>query len=282
MILREWFHDISALITKQHIFNLMTAIAFLLGGYFIATRARNAVGRMKTLEVQQRMLFEKITYYGLVILTIAAALDTLGFDLRVLLGAAGVLTVAIGFAAQTSASNLISGIFLMIERPFVVGNTIAVGDIRGEVMAIDLLSTKIRTFTNLMVRIPNETLVKSNIINYSYFPIRRLDLDVGVNYASNLELVEATIRETLNGHPLALRSPLPEVTMKGFGASSIDFEIHVWTQTESAVAVRSEIYRALNAAFLMNGIDIPFPTQLVIPHGAVSAAPTSSVKPIGF
>ncbi len=264
MILREWIHDLGSIVTKQHIFNLLTALAFLLGGYFLANRARNAVGRMKTLEVQQRMLFEKVTYYGLVILAIAAALDSLGFDLKVLLGAAGVLTVAIGFAAQTSASNLISGIFLMIERPFVVGNTVAVGDIRGEIVAIDLLSTKIRTFTNLMVRIPNETLVKSNIINYSFFPIRRLDLEVGVGYSSDLALVEQTIRETLMGHPLALRNPLPEVNMRAFGASSIDFDIHVWTQTESASIVKGEIYRALNNAFKSNNIEIPFPTRTII------------------
>jgi small-conductance mechanosensitive channel len=264
MILRDWFHELSNLVTRQHIFNLLTAISFLLVGFFLARRARSAVGRAKKIELQQRMLFEKMAYYGIVILSIAASLDTLGFDLRVLLGAAGVLTVAIGFAAQTSASNLISGIFLMIERPFVVGNTISVGDIRGEVMAIDLLSTKIRTFTNLMVRIPNETLVKSNIVNFSFFPIRRLDLEVGVNYASDLAHVESLIRETINGHPLALRSPLPEVNMKGFGSSSIDFEIHVWTQTESAVNVKSEIYRALNNAFVANGIDIPFPTQTTV------------------
>ena len=264
MILRDWFHEISTLITRQSIVNLLTAILFLLVGFFLARRARVAVGRAKKIEVQQRMLFEKVTYYGIVILAFAAALDTLGFDLKVLLGAAGVLTVAIGFAAQTSASNLISGIFLMIERPFVVGNTISVGDIRGEVIMIDLLSTKIRTFTNLMVRIPNETLVKSNIVNFSFFPIRRLDLEVGVHYSSNLDLVESTIRSTLSGHPLALRNPLPEVSMKGFGASSIDFEIKVWTQTESSVAVKSEIYRALNGAFATNHIEIPYPTRTVI------------------
>lgn len=264
MILREWFHELSAIVTKQHLLNLTTAVVILLIGYFTAQRASGAVGRTKKLELQQRMLFEKVTYYGILVLALAAALDTLGFDLRVLLGAAGVLTVAIGFAAQTSASNLISGIFLMVERPFVVGNTIAVGDIRGEVVAIDLLSTKIRTFTNLMIRIPNETLVKSNIVNYSFFPIRRLDLQIGVGYGSDLALVESTIRATLAGHPLALRSPVPEVNMKGFGASSIDFEIHVWTQTESASSVKSELYRALNTSFQTNRIDIPFPTQTVI------------------
>lgn len=271
MIFREWFHDLSSLVTKQHLINVATAAILLLVGMFLANRARYAIGRAKKLEVQQRMLFEKVAYYGILILSLAAALDSLGFDLKVLLGAAGVLTVAVGFAAQTSASNLISGIFLMVERPFVVGNTIAIGDIRGEVVAIDLVSTKIRTFTNLMVRIPNETLVKSNIINYSYFPIRRLDLEVGVAYGSNLELVESVIRATLSGHPLALRSPVPEVLMKMFGASSIDFEIHVWTQTESAGAVKSELYRAINSAFETNRIEIPFPTRTILPVKGAAA-----------
>ncbi len=272
MILREWAHDLSELVTKKHLVNLIVACAILAVGFFIARRVRHTIGRTKKLELQQRLLFEKVAYYGIVTLAVTAALETLGLDLKVLLGAAGVLTVAIGFAAQTSASNLISGLFLMAERPFVVGNTISVGDIRGEVIAIDLLSTKIRTFNNLMVRVPNETLVKSNITNFSFFPIRRLDLEVGVNYSSDLQLVEQTIISTLRGHPLALRSPLPIVSMKAFGASSIDFEIFVWTQTESAVTVRSELYRALNTAFQANGIDIPYPTQTTIqgPTGSLS------------
>lgn len=263
MIFKDWISEIGSIITLRHIFDLATAVLIFLIGVFIARRVRNIIGRSKRVEVQQRQLFEKVAYYGILTLGVTAALDSLGVDLKVLLGAAGVLTVAIGFAAQTSASNLISGLFLIIERPFVVGNTISVGDIRGEVIAIDLLSTKIRTFTNLMVRIPNETLVKSNITNFSFFPIRRLDLDVGVAYGSDLALVESTIRTTLRGHPLALRNPLPEVNMKAFGPSSIDFEILVWTQTESATSVRSEIYRALNTALEDHQIEIPFPTRTI-------------------
>lgn len=271
MIIKDWITDLGSVITKQHLLNLAIAALIFLIGNFVARRVRHAIGRAKRLEVQQRQLFEKFAYYGIIVLSVAAALDSLGVDLKVLLGAAGVLTVAIGFAAQTSASNLISGLFLMAERPFVVGNTISVGDIRGEVIAIDLLSTKIRTFTNLMVRIPNETLVKSNITNFSFFPIRRLDLEVGVAYGSDLTLVESTIRSTLRGHPLALRNPLPEVNMKAFGQSSIDFEIHVWTQTESAGAVKSDIYRALNTALQTQRIDIPFPTRTIIQAPAAQA-----------
>lgn len=264
MVFQEWIHELSKLVTRQHLTNLLTAIVIILLGVFFARRAQRAVSRIRTLDVPQRMLFQKVAYYGLVIIALAAALDTLGFDLKVLLGAAGVLTVAIGFAAQTSASNLISGLFLMFERPFVVGNTVSVGDIRGEVVAIDLLSTKIRTFSNLMIRVPNETLVKSNIVNLSYFPIRRVEIEVGVSYAADLRHVEKVIRETIEGHPHALREPLAQINVKGFGASSIDFTIQVWTQTVNVSTMANDLYRALDLAFRDNKIEIPFPTRTLI------------------
>jgi small-conductance mechanosensitive channel len=263
-IFQQWSKEISEIVTGRHIASLLTALVILSVGFFIARRARAAVGRMKNLDAQKRMLFEKFVHLGLVFLSCALALDALGFDLKVLLGAAGVLTVAIGFAAQTSASNLISGLFLMFERPFVVGDSIELGDLRGEVIAVDLLSTKIRTFTNMMVRVPNETLVKSSITNLSYFPIRRVDLEVGVDYAANLDIVEKVIRETIAGHPNILRNPEPLIDMRGFGASSIDFDVRVWAETPNVVSVKPELYRALNRAFQENQINIPFPTRTVI------------------
>lgn len=264
MVFQEWAHELSQLITKRHIINFSTAIAILLCGILLARRAHAAIGRLGTLDQSQRMLFQRIAYYGLLVLATAAALDTLGLDLKVLLGAAGVLTVAIGFAAQTSASNLISGLFLMFERPFVVGNTIAVGDIRGEVIAIDLMSTKIRTFNNLMIRVPNETLVKSNITNYSYFPIRRVEVEVGVAYGSDLAFVSDLLKQTVLAHPETLREPAPLILVKGLGASSIDFNIQLWTPTESVPNLPSELYQAIELALKANGIEIPFPTQTIL------------------
>lgn len=264
MVFKEWAVELSHFITKDHLIRFATAIAILLFGVLISRRAEKAISRIKTLDQTQRMLFQKFAYYGLFIIAVAASLDTLGFDLKVLLGAAGVLTVAIGFAAQTSASNLISGLFLMFERPFVVGDTIAVGDIRGEVVAIELMSTKIRTFSNLMIRVPNETLVKSNIANYSYFPIRRVDLEVGVAYGTDLQFVEGLLKDTILGHSETLRDPGPQILMKGFGASSIDFTINVWTQTANVANLPSELYRAIELALKANGIEIPFPTRTIL------------------
>jgi hypothetical protein len=100
----------------------------------------------------------------------------LGFDFTVLLGAAGIVTVAIGFASQTSASNLISGLFLVWRRRSGIGDIVTVDGVTGEVLSVDLLSTKLRTFDNLQVRIPNETMVKARITTLNRFPLRRVDL----------------------------------------------------------------------------------------------------------
>ncbi|MEK7355308.1 MAG: mechanosensitive ion channel domain-containing protein, partial [Bdellovibrionota bacterium] len=165
--MRDLINSLSGIVTKEHVFNLVSATLIIIVGLFLSRRTSKPIARLSQLDAQQRIIFEKIARYGILTLAAAAALSQLGFDLKVVLGAAGVLTVAIGFAAQTSASNLISGIFLMIERPFVNGDVVQVGDTTGEVITIDLLSTKLRTLNNVMVRIPNETMVKSNIVNFT-------------------------------------------------------------------------------------------------------------------
>ena len=119
-----------------------------------------------------------------------SALRELGFDLSVVLGAAGILSVAIGFASQTSTSNLISGLFLMLERPFSIGDVIKVDSTTGEVISIDLLSVKIRTFDNLFVRSPNESMIKTQVTTLTKFPIRRADLQVGIAFKEDIERVK--------------------------------------------------------------------------------------------
>src|SRR5690606_6278295 len=128
-------------------------------------------------------------------------LDTLGVDVGVLLGAAGILTVAIGFASQTSASNLISGLFLLGARPFSVGDLIEVGTRTGVVLSVDLLSVKLRTFENLFVRVPNETLIKSDIVNLSRNPIRRIEVKLRLAYDEDFERVAALLKAIAQDDP---------------------------------------------------------------------------------
>ena len=264
MTFAGWSSDFAKIITRDHALDAVLAVIILIVGFYLARKMRDAVAKIPQFDIQQRLLATKIVYYTLVTLAIAAALTQIGVDLRVLLGAAGVLTVAVGFAAQTSASNLISGLFLMAEKPFVVGDVVAIGDIRGEVMSIDLLSTKIRTFTNLMVRVPNETMVKSNITNYSYFPIRRLDLNIGVGYESNLTLVESVLRQVASSHPLCLEDPRPVFVFNGFGDSAMNIQFQVWTLTKNMTTLQNDLSRDAKVALDAAGIAIPFPTRTLV------------------
>ena len=189
----------------------------------------------------------------------ASVLHQLGFNLGVLMGAAGLLTVAAGFAAQTAASNLISGLFLIGERPFLVGDVITVDTVTGEVTDIDLVSVKLRTFDNLMVRVPNETLLKSRITNLSQYPIRRMDLQIGVAYKEDVERVIDVLERVADALPECLDEPEPLVIHKGFGDSAVLLQFSVWAQRTSFLAARNALLIEVKKAFDREGIEIPFP-----------------------
>src|SRR5690554_8088283 len=156
-------------------------------------------------------MIRRVFFYLVFLLFAVAALREAGFSLDVVLGAAGILTVAIGFASQTSASNIISGLFLVMEKPFEIGDVIEVDATIGEVVAIDLLSVKLRTPDNLYVRIPNETLIKTRVINRSKFPIRRIDLAIGIAYAEDVERVSNLLLQLAEQNPECLEEPIPFV-----------------------------------------------------------------------
>ncbi len=276
--------QIQEVMTRKHLFDAFMALMILLAGSMLARRTRTVLGGLERLDPQMRLMFSKISYYGILFGALAAALSQIGVDIKVIVGAAGVLTVAVGFAAQTSASNLISGLFLMIERPFVVGDVIAIGAVggtTGEVMSVDLLSSKIRTFTNLMIRIPNETLVKSQIINYSYFPLRRVDFNVNVIYKSDLHLVERVLREVAGAHPLSLEDPQPVFLFNGFNDAGIAIQFQVWTLSDNMVTLQNELYRDIKNTFDANGIAIAFPksgldTSVMMSTASVTTAPPAN------
>lgn len=208
---------------------------------------------------QQGMIFSKALKYSGVILVLVMVLKELGFELSPLLGAAGIIGIAIGFASQTSVSNIISGLFLIAEKPFVVDDTIMVGNTIGMVLSIDILSVKIRTFDNKFVRIPNETLIKSEVTTFTRFPIRRLDLPIGVAYKENLDQVRQTLLNVAHQNPLCLEEPEAEVRLAGYGHSAIDLLFVVWTAKDDYLKLKNMLLEEVKKAFDENGIEIPFP-----------------------
>ncbi|MFT6986909.1 MAG: small-conductance mechanosensitive channel [Psychromonas sp.] len=213
----------------------------------------------KIFTLQTSFLIKRLIYHLIFILFIFSALLEMGFNLNVLLGAASVLTVAVGFASQTSASNFISGIFLMAERSFSVGDVIRVGSTVGEVLSIDLLSVKLRTFDNLFVRLPNETLIKSEVTTLTKFPIRRLDLKISIAYKENIEKVKTILQQVASDNPLSLEEPKPLYIFQGFEDSSLSLQFSVWVKRENFLELKNSIYEQIKIAFDKEEIEIPFP-----------------------
>jgi small-conductance mechanosensitive channel len=261
----EWLNSgpLEWLASPERILSLVRAVVLLIVGIVFARvlsaiAARSVTGR---LDAQGRMLVKRFVFYSISALVVASAFHQLGFKLQVLVGAAGVLTVALGFASQTSASNLISGLFLIVERPFVVGDVVRIDDVTGEVLSIDLLSTKIRTFDNLFVRVPNESIIKTRITNLAYFPLRRADLAIGVSYKEDLDRVRTVLLDVADQNPLCLDEPQPVFIFTGYGDSSLNMQFSVWTKRENFLDMRNAIYFEIKAAFDREGIEILFPQR---------------------
>ncbi|WP_269518187.1 mechanosensitive ion channel family protein [Alteromonas sp. BMJM2] len=267
------------LVERLHLFDVGQALFLLIAGYFIAKFLSNLVIRFNFANMTNhgQVLLRRGVFYGIMILMLMSALRELGFDLSVILGAAGILSVAIGFASQTSASNLISGIFLMMERPFSIGDVIRVEQTTGEVISIDLLSVKIRTFDNLFVRVPNESMIKTQVTTLTRFPIRRADLQVGIAYKEDISKVRALLDEIADKNPLCLSEPAPLFILLGFGTSSVDIQYSIWAKRENFLLLKNEIYQQIKEAFDKNGIEIPFP-HMSLYSGEASKPIAVSIK----
>ena len=259
---------------------VMRAFLLLAAGLFTARFVSTALIKVlkKYIDAQQAMLVRRIGFYVVLCIFLVSGLRELGFKLHVLLGAAGIFSVAIGFASQTSVSNLISGLFLIAERPFAVGDVIKTGDVLGEVLSIDLLSVKLRTFDNLYVRLPNESMIKSQVTTMTRFPIRRVDLQIGFAYKENIGRVREVLMGVADRNPLSLEEPKPLFIFQGFGDSSLNCQFSVWTKRENFLDIRNSIQEEIKEAFDAEGIEIPFPHRTLYTGSVTEPFPVRVVK----
>jgi small-conductance mechanosensitive channel len=264
-MMKDFYDQAIQWLTGPQVFSMIRASLLILFGLLIARLISKGVRSLldTKLDTHGLMLATRISYYVILGLFLISAMRELGFSLNVLLGAAGILTVAIGFASQTSASNLISGMFLLVERPFRIGDIIKVGTITGEVLTIDLLSVKLRTFDNLFVRIPNETLIKTEITTLTRFPIRRFDLLMGVAYKEDIEHVKTVLFDVAENNRLCLEEPKPLFIHQGFGDSSVNFQFSIWAKRENFLELKNSMQIEIKKAFDDAGIEIPFPHRTI-------------------
>lgn len=202
-----------------------------------------------------------LSYYAIIIMTLVAVLGQLGVQTASIVAVIGAAGLAVGLALQGSLSNFAAGVILIIFRPFKVGETVVINNQRGVIDSIQIFSTSIVTPTNEVVVIPNGQVVSANIINYSRLPERRLDLVINVGYDSDIQKVYQVLNQAVNQTSNILTTKKPTIRLDVLDASSMNFNVLVWTLNENYGALKAELLENIKNALTENNINIPYPTM---------------------
>jgi small-conductance mechanosensitive channel len=205
----------------------------------------------------------KIVYYGIITIAVVSVLPQVGVNLSGLLVAGGIVGLTIGFASQSVVSNLVSGLFLMMERPIRIGDEIRIGDVMGFVEDIHVLSTIVRTYDGVYIRIPNEKVFTSNITNFVANVARRFEYVIGIRYSDDAQKATEIIKKVIEEHPFALRNPPPQIFVNELGDSSVNIVVRIWAPSAVWYSVRMELLWKIKVALEKEGIEIPFPQRVI-------------------
>ena len=220
----------------------------------------------------------RVSHYLLMITGVIIAFQFIGIDLSGLAVIFGLLSVGIGFGLQNITSNFVAGLILLFERPIQIGDRVMIGDLEGDVTDINIRSTTIRTLNNVSIIVPNSDFISNKVVNWSHGDTRvRIEVKVGVAYASDIDLVLKTMKEIANEHPKVLKMPEPEVLFESFGDSAWNLSLRVWLpDPHQHHQIRSELNCAIVRKFRENNIEIPFPQQDVY----IKEMPSSGMEKI--
>ena len=251
---------VKGLVTWSNLFKLLGGILVLLVMWIIyriilRTIKKSSSAKMNSHKQQMLSHFVKYIFYILVVLEV---LSLLGIKLSALLGAAGIAGVAIGFAAQTSVSNLISGLFVLTEGSIKIGDAVTVDGVTGVVDEINLLSIHIHTYDNQMVRIPNSTIINSNFTNINFHQTRRMTINVSVDYSTDMKTALEALKKAPALCPTVVSDPAPAVWFDGFADSGINMTVAAWFKPADFLQTKNDLYIAIKQVLDEAGITIPF------------------------
>ena len=255
--------DLAAYLTWGNFARALTSLIAILIFYVIYRIIKGIFQRnaAKKLEPKTVSLISKIISYTFYVLIVMYVLGLMGIKLSAVWGAAGIAGVAIGFAAQTSVSNLISGIFVVTEKTMKKGDFIEIDGVAGTVDAIGPLSVRIHTLDNQMYRIPNATIINNKLENYSTFKYRRLVFDLSVDYATDLDKCLEVLKRVPEFCPTVITDKKgyePAVLLVKLLDSGIDVNVNVWFERQNLVQTRTDVCKAIIKLCRENNINIPF------------------------
>lgn len=256
--------------------NLIVFILILIVGYFviniIVRIARSALLRSKKVTEILRNFIVNVLHKVLWIVLIMMALPKLGIDVAPLIAGLGVGGFIIGFAFQESLGNLAAGLMLLITQPYAIGDYVEIGGVSGSVKEMNIVATLLNTPDNKKVLVPNRKIWGTEIINYSAFPTRRVDLLIGIHYNADIAKAFNVVKQVLDSHALVLKDPAPVIGVKELADSAVVLVVRPWVKTSDYWTVHFDVTRKVKEAFDREGIGIPFPQMdlhvIDMPKGA--------------
>jgi small conductance mechanosensitive channel len=254
-----------AQILSKLIIGAVVLAAFYLGWLLINPFLKMIFKRSRTNEMTSTFL-STLAKYSLLIIGSVTALDSMGIKIGAVLASLGIAGLTIGFAARDSLSNIISGILIFIDRPFVIGDIVEIEGFYGRVEKITLRSTRIITSDGKMLAVPNTEIINKTVASYTNFPHLRLDIQVTIGVNEDIEKARRILVDLLENKPEFLAEPGPRVVVTSLNDYNVALELQVWLKDERAhiekrYKLREEVFNALTAA----GIEMPFETLSITP-----------------
>lgn len=268
-----WFgipnHPINLFGTEVAPLTILLTIVIIVAGFAIARLVRMVTTKYigTKLPLGTRRNLGKTIYYLIIAIGLLTALGVSGVDLSGIALAGGIAGIVIGFATQSLFSNVISGIFLQIDKPMKIGDPVLITgklpDVSGVVVEITTLSSRLRMFDGTYVRLPNSDVFLSEIRNYSTAAARRVEIIVGIAYKEDVAKVIGIIRKSLNETPLVLVEPQPDVYVDSLGDSAVSINVWCWVPFSIWFDMRKQIIEQIKRELDSNGIEMPFPQRVV-------------------
>ena len=244
-------------------FQLVSALIILIVGYVVT---KVIVGLFKKSMKKTKLPPLVIEFLGrfLAVLLYTAVLilglGAVGISVSpLILGLSAVIGLILGFGLQDTLTNLAAGVWIAALRPIDLGEVVEVAGKTGSVSGIGLMSTELKTPDNKIITIPNKLVWGSIIVNYTRMPTRRVDVDVGVAYGTDLDRAIKLAMDLMKNHPKVLDEPEPGVVITALADSSINLQLRAWTKTEDYWTVKGDLTRGIYELYTKEGIEIPFP-----------------------
>ena len=261
--------DVSAMMTKfvSYMPNLIVAIilAFIFWALMkITKRVLSTTMNKAKVPEEASDIVVRFSGYVVVIIALLTIASQLGIKITSLIAGLGVAGLAISFAAQDTVANVISGVTLLIDRPFKKGDWISFGDIHASVTAVKLRTTVLTSFDNETIVVPNKTLSQERIRNYTLTPRIRAKVPIGIAYKENIQTAREVILATIKEDNRILDTPAPAVIVTGLGDSSVNLQLRFWTQDPlMQFSLQWEYTERCKRALDDAGIEIPFPHRQI-------------------